>query len=287
MELRKLSSNNNKLDNKPVENVINELTKNKSTNIHSGHRARLKQQFLDNGIESLTDIQKLELLLFYAIPQKDTNPIAHNLLNQFGSLKNVIEADYNVLMEVDGIKENSALLIKFIKSLAGFYQKPEYNNQYIISTETALLYVRNLLQGADVEEFYVICLSKNGLVRKYVLINRGSKDEVKIQIRTITQIAIENKTNRIVVCHNHPDGPAEFSDDDYKFTYSLLCSCMLNSIDLLDHIVVGTDRVRSMHENFAMEKLKDKAKNNVQLSKETELFLSASTREYVRSKVDL
>ena len=90
-------------------------------NLHNGHRQRLKDRFLTDGLRSFNEINKLELLLFYAIPRRDTNPIAHRLLDRFGSLSAVLEAEPALLTEVDGISEHSALLIKLVAALAYDY----------------------------------------------------------------------------------------------------------------------------------------------------------------------
>jgi len=279
--------NNAKANEVDADKAIKDLDRIKSSaknNIHQGHRARLKSQFIEGGLNNFTDIQKLELLLYFAIPQKDTNPIAHNLLNHFGSLKNVVQANYLELMKVDGVKENTALLITLVNSYIRHCYKPEELN-VINSTESALEYAVNLFKGSDVEEFYVICLTKSGLVKKTVFINRGTADEVGVEIRTITQAAIEQKVNKIIICHNHPNGEASMSDEDVHFTYSVICSCMLNSIELVDHIVVANNSGFSLNEASAINKLELKAIDALKLPKERELFLSDISKEYIRSKV--
>ena len=94
---------------------------------HEGHRQRLKDTFLKTSLDTFQPHNILELLLFYSIPRQDTNEIAHELINHFGSLKNVFDADYEELIRVKGIKENSAVLIKMIPQLAKIYlsNKPE------------------------------------------------------------------------------------------------------------------------------------------------------------------
>ena len=132
----------------------------KSSNIHKDHRSRLKHQFVENGIEKLTDIQKLELLLFYAIPQKDTNPIAHRLLNEFGSLSDVLCARHNELMKVDGVKENSATLIRLFGSMLNYSNRPV--EDFIINASAkAKEYATKFFSHVYVEQFYVFCLTKS------------------------------------------------------------------------------------------------------------------------------
>ena len=296
MELRNhVSSENNHESNKAtitddiIESTIKSLKENNKEskeNIHKGHRSRLKNQFIESGFSSLSDIQKLELLLYFAIPQKDTNPIAHNLLNYFGSIKNIFSANHLELMKVDGIKDNSALLINLVNAFNNYCAKPDDGDGYILnSSETTLEYVKKLFHGVDIEQFYVICLTKQGSIKKCSLISTGSIDQVDVQIRTITQLAIENKVNRIIICHNHPAGTSRASDDDIKLTFSIMCSCILNSIDLLDHIIIGKTDELSLYEAGYIEKLKQKAYNTIKLSTEQQLFLSSSSSDYKKSKV--
>ena len=277
MELRKTKTSK---ESTPVSN------KEKLTiNIHKDHRSRLKNQFVENGIETLTDIQKLELLLFYSIPQKDTNPIAHALLSEFGSLKNILSASHSDLMRVSGVKENSATLIKFMSSMLNYCSRPDPED-VIGSSQKGKDFVTKYFAHIEVEQFYVFCLTKSNKIKKAVLINSGTSGEVNVQIRNITEVAIENKCDRIIVAHNHPCGKAIMSGQDCKFTYSLICSCILNNIELLDHIIVGTDRTISLFEQNILENLKKKAVNTIQISEEKRFFISETSKSYIKSNVD-
>lgn len=252
----------------------------KSTGIHGGHRQRLKYQFLTSGVDSLSEIQQLELLLFYSIPQRDTNPIAHALLDEFGSLREVLLADVEALTKVKGVKENTATHLSLVGKMLNVCSK-SLNTNVISSTSKSKEYCSNLFVGINVEQFYVICLSKSNKIQKVKLMNSGSTDEINVQIRNITEFALTNKCNRIVVTHNHPIGKGVMSDEDIRFTYSLVCSCMLNSIDILDHVVVGTDKAISAREQGILEKLKSRAFKTIQIPAETKLFLSSSSQNYV------
>ena len=273
-------------DDKNAKSAIKELEKiktqsgRKSGNVHKDHRQRLKSQYLQNGISALTDVQKLELLLFYAIPQKDTNPLAHKLLDEMGSLRNIFTADPALLEKVKGIKQNSSILLSLIGDLFNEISKPE-TNYHIGSTTEAKEFCSKLFVGVEVEQFYVICLNRSNRVTKYKMIQSGTVDEVNLQIRSITQFAIEQKCSRIIVCHNHPVGKGTISDEDTKFTYSLICSCILNNIDIVDHIIVGSDKAVSMHTRNLLGQLKMKAFENLQLPVENGTFISDVSEEYI------
>lgn len=253
-----------------------------NNNIHKDHRMRLKTQFLENGINSMTEVQILELLLFYSIPQKDTNPLAHKLLKEFTSIKGVLSAPTEELMNVVGIKQNSATLLKLVHGLINYTSVPK-GAKVINTTFDAKDYCQKLFHGIDVEQFYVICLSKENEVKKMKMIALGTMDEISLQIRNITEFVLLSRCNRIVICHNHPSGKGRVSDEDMSFTYSLLCSCLLNSIDILDHVIVGTNRTISMNEQGMLQSMKQRAFNTLQLSGDQKLIISASSKKFVTS----
>ena len=270
--------NNKSSNNKTLNKTIS--AKSKSENIHKDHRSRLKNQFLSNGGETLTDIQILELLLFFSIPQKDTNPLAHELINRFGSVKDVLFADTEALTSVSGIKDNTATLIKLVNYLFRFISKPSDVN-IISSVFDAKSYCESLFKGVDVEQFYVICLSKENMIKNVKLIQSGTSDEMQVEIRNITKLAIESKSNRLIITHNHPYGSATMSDEDCAFTYSLMCSSMLNGIDVVDHIIVGRDSVNSLASQNILKHLRIKAFKNVSIPIHVQQLLSSYEEEYI------
>ena len=216
-------------------------------NMHEGHRNRMKSTFLKHGFDAFTDIEKLEFILYYAISQKDTNPIAHNLLDEFGTLDKVLEAPINELTKVEGIGSHAAILIKIILELASAYGKSKCDTK-IGSTTSAKNYCINLFQGKSVEEFYVICLAPNNKVLDCKMINRGTVSEVPVEIRNITNTALTNNCDRIIITHNHPKGVEHPSDEDLVFTSKIIYSCVLNNIEVLDHIVVASNKAFSFEE---------------------------------------
>ena len=250
-------------------------------NLHSGHRDRLKNQYMINGIHSMTEIQQLELLLFYAIPQKDTNPIAHKLLDKFGCIKNVLNANVRDLCTVDGIKENSATFLKVVSNMATVCSLPK-PGATITGSIDAMAFCEKFYVGVNLEQFHVVCLNGDNKVIGSKMIKAGTVDQINVNICDITQFAMSLNSDRIIVSHNHPDGPGRMSDEDCRFTYSLICSCLLNSIELLDHVVVGTDKTFSFHENQIMEKLVERARKNVLISKEVQIMLSSIRKTYNR-----
>ena len=256
----------------------------KTKNVHEGHRERLKKQYLTNGIHSLTDIQKLELLLFYAIPQKDTNPIAHALLDKFGSIKGVLHANPRELAEIDGIKDSTATFFKLVSNMATVCSLPK-EGALIGGTTDGKTYCSKFYVGVTLEQFHVVCLSASNKVLGSKLIKAGTVDQVNVDIRDITEFAVNLGCNRILVSHNHPNGEGRMSDEDLRFTYSLICSCLLNSIEVLDHIIVGKNSVYSMNENQVIQRLVQRAHSKVLISEETKIFLSNIRKTYKTDQI--
>ncbi len=252
------------------------------SNVHKNHRSRLKAQCIKSGIETLSDVQMIELLLFYGIPQKDTNPIAHELLNKFGNIKNILNAKMSDLKKVNGIKDNTALLIHIINGFMHYTNLPE-EKEVLDTTDKTKTFCKRLFVGVNVEQFYVICLGKDNKVIKYKCINTGSADEVPIQIRNITEFAIEQHCNQIIISHNHPIGLGEMSDEDIAFTYKVMCSCLLNDITIVDHIVVGTDFTRSMKDDGIINALENRAFETIKLPLSTKTLVSENAAKYKAS----
>lgn len=252
-------------------------------NIHVGHRERLKKQYITNGAHTMTDIQQLELLLFYAIPQKDTNPIAHALLTKFGNIKNVLNANVRDLCTVEGIKESTATFLKLVSNMATICSAPK-EGETIGSTKAAKSFCSKFYVGVTLEQFHVVCLSKNNKVLGTKMIRSGTVDEIKIDIRDITEFAFSLNCNRIIISHNHPEGNCTMSDEDCRFTYSLICSCLLNSIEILDHIIVSNSGSFSMNEHLLIEKLVKRAKDNILITSGRQVFISSDSKPYERSE---
>ena len=133
-----------------------------TNNPHKGHRERMKNQYFENGPQSFLDHQLLELLLFYCIPQKDTNPLAHELLSQFGSLRNVIKADRKILANTKGVGPNTAILLTLISDI---YDRAlqHFDDEKLLNTPAAAMhYCISLLHKQPNETICVVSLNKQG-----------------------------------------------------------------------------------------------------------------------------
>ncbi len=207
---------------------------------HSGHRKRLRERYRLEGLESFAPHEVLELLLLYARPRGDVNPLAHELLNTFGSLKGVLEATPQQLMGVKGVGEEAATLISLAVPLFRRYSLClAEERRAITSTAEARQYCQAMLAGQRAERFYAICLGADRSVLGRRLIAEGTVGEVNAYPRLIVETALNLNAHGVIICHNHPDGAAEPSPEDLTATHHLYRVLSALDIQLLDHIIVA------------------------------------------------
>ena len=215
--------------------------------IHKGHRERLKARFLEEGLDNFTDIQALELLLFYAIPQKDTNPIAHALLDHFGSLSRVLEADVEELKKVPGISDHSATLLALVTELGRYYQVDCAQRVEVLTTLDACgAYLVPRFFGRSNETVFLLCLDAKCKVLCCKEIGEGSVNSTSISIRKVVETALSANATTVVLAHNHPSGVALPSSEDVQTTRRVAAARSAVEVHLADHIVVAEGDYVSM-----------------------------------------
>lgn len=214
---------------------------------HDGHRARLKARFLSEGLDNFNAYQVLELLLFYTIPLKDTNEIAHRLIDRFGSISGVFNASPAELMKVKGISEHSSTLISMVPQLSRIYYKDLTRERPILSTSAdAGAYISNFFVGRTREIFYVFCLDSSGRVIHEEKLFEGTLDEIPCYPRTILEAAFRHNAQKVIFAHNHPSGILIPSESDIQSTQNLTSIFAPLGIDVVDHIIVGRNNYLSM-----------------------------------------
>ena len=217
-------------------------------NLHEGHRDKLRNRFIhDKGFENFEDHQILELLLFYALPRMDTNPLAHELLEQFGSLKGVLEARPEQLMQVKGIGSKGATLISMVVPLTKVWHRCAMETPVRIgNSREAENYCLSNLAGERTERFYVISLNAGCSILGRRKISEGSLSEVSAYPRMVMETALNYNAHSVLLCHNHPGGTCAPSPEDISSTLQL--QQLLNGVGILvlDHIIVAGDRTYSM-----------------------------------------
>ena len=220
--------------------------------MHGGHRERVKKRFMEENLSAFSDVQALELLLFYSLPRIDTNPAAHRLLDRFGSLYNLFEADAADIAAVDGIGENSAILIKLLPEMTRKFWLSEQKNSPVMTTpEKASEFIKPVLFGRPDEVVYVFCLDTNYRMKHYDCISEGTVGEVAVYLRKVAECAIRMHAAKILLAHNHPGGRPGPSEADIKTTRAIFEALAPLGVDLVDHIIfAGHDFYSFARENI-------------------------------------
>ncbi|HHY83603.1 MAG TPA: DNA repair protein RadC [Clostridiales bacterium] len=208
--------------------------------MHEGHRERLKNRFLEEGLDHFNQHQVLELLLFYAIPRKDTNPLAHELLKRYGSLAGVLEADPEDLCKTAGVSRNTAVLLSMIPSLCRRYLNDKWKvKPQLNSSAKAGEYASSLFYGRQYEAFYAICMDSQNRVNYAALIHEGTIDSAPVYPRLIVEAALRHQASSLILAHNHPGGSLQPSAADLDATKKICAACEAISVRVVDHIIVA------------------------------------------------
>lgn len=224
-------------------------------NLHKGHRERLRQSYIENGPEGMHEHQLLELLLTYAIPRRDTNPIAHRLLdkNAFGSLYEVLNAGPRELMAVGGIGESAAVLLSLAGAMGRRARNGEAGKKKLDTPDAAMRYCKSLPYNDTNESMYVVCLDKSYRILHTQLIGTGTPGEVTIYPRTVVECAVRYGAQNIIICHNHPSGDLHPSVDDCETTRRIISAVTAIGIGLSDHVIVGGGNAFSMFSEAGLD----------------------------------
>ena len=209
---------------------------------HDGHRKRLKARFMKTGLDDFEPHNILELLLFYSVPRKDTNPLAHRLVNRFGSLSGVFDAGPEELMKVDGITENTAVLISMIPQLARKYLEDKSDAVNAISGFDDIgTYLMPKFVGRTVETIMLAALDNKNKIISCSIIAEGENDRASLSKRKVMEEAIRVGATRVVLAHNHPRGFAMPSKEDIHLTEEVYALLRTVEIELVDHIIFAED----------------------------------------------
>ena len=218
--------------------------------VHEGHRQRAKTEFLARGLEGMPDHRVLELLLFYAIPQGDVNPLAHVLIDRFGDLAGVFHATYDQLLEVKGIGPNAATLIRLLPAVAGRYleRRTEPGDQLVTTWQFRELLLPCFF-GARNETVWLVCMDGKGKLIACRKLGEGIADQVAIVTRKVMEIALGCNATRVALSHNHVSGIAVPSAADLHTTKDLRRTLRQVSIELVDHFIFADDDMVSMRDS--------------------------------------
>lgn len=216
-------------------------------NLHAGHRKRLIGTAIEGDFDSLSDIQKVELFLFYVLPRVDVNPLAHRLLDQFGCFSAILDASIDDLKNVKGLGRESAKKIKNYLNFINFYTESKLSKESKLSTVGDILdYSEELLRPKDYEETHVFSLNNNGFCNASRCIAKGDITSVNIPIKKFFEFIESSKSSSIIIVHNHPDMKAIPSQQDLE-TYERL-KLIITSLGcgVYESYILGTDGIYAM-----------------------------------------
>lgn len=241
---------------------------------HDGHRERLREKFLGaNGVQ-LEDHELLELLLFYSVPRINTNEQAHDLINSFGSLKGVFDADIKDLQRIKKIGESSATLIKVVSALISRYsvQCEDPRQQYNTFSQVSS-YLQGLFAGLSTEKVYLLLFNNAMRLIKAVPVGDGSVNMTSISPNMAARTAIEYNAAYVILAHNHPAGLAIPSSEDVKTSYMMKAAFNTIGLTMIDHFLIADGKcvpiLRSVENGKKHEKME--VQNYVIRSSEFEL----------------
>lgn len=221
--------------------------------IHDGHRKRLKARFLSQGLDGFDDHTVLELLLFYGVPQRDVNPLAHALLSHFGSLAAVLDAPAEELLKVPGVGESVATLLKLAPQLGRRYMISRVGaGEALVTAAQMGAYLVPRFFGERDEVVYIVCLDAKCKVLGCQLLFRGGINSAFVSVRKIVETALIYNAAGVILAHNHTSGIAVPSQEDCQTTAAVKRALCAVGVELVDHIVVADDDFVSMAQSHAL-----------------------------------
>jgi DNA repair protein RadC len=214
---------------------------------YHGHRQRLRERFLAGGAEALPDYELMELLLFLAIPQRDTKPLAKALIAKFGSFADVIAAPVDRLLEVEGVKEGTVAALKTVEAAALRLARAKVIGRPALASWEALLdYCAAAMARAQTEEFRILFLDRKNILLADEVHQRGTVDHTPVYPREVVKRALELSASAIILVHNHPSGDPTPSRADIAMTREIAAAAKALKIEVHDHLIIG----RGKHASF-------------------------------------
>lgn len=235
-----------KIDNSESKKTAVKNSNSKIKSIHKDHRKRVRDKFFKFGLSCFSEIEVLEFILFHSIPMKDTNETAHRLLDHFGSLENVLNAEYYDLLEVNGISEVSAGLITLHRQISKYISTTNREGEVLNTAYKAGKFCCGYFANHLEENSIIIILDENQTAIAIEIISEGSETETGFYPRKIIKLIIKHHATKIILSHNHPNKNPHPSNNDIHNTAVLAEILKSVGIELVDHIVCGGDRYISM-----------------------------------------
>ncbi len=225
-----------------MQREVTALSEKKEKNPHEGHRQRMKERFLNEGLSHFSGHEVLEMLLYYAIPYRDTNDLGHTLEDSFGSLTKVLEADYQDLIKVDGVTPHIATLITLCGQVARRYQREQYAFvKPMYKSDEFGRYLLPWFSGQKDESVVLMSMDNRYKVLNTTRVFTGSVNSTQFSMRGAVQQVLRDNATMVVMAHNHPNGHALPSNADIETTRRFAKLLQELGIKLIDHLIVSDD----------------------------------------------
>ncbi|MGM9552320.1 MAG: RadC family protein [Clostridia bacterium] len=211
-----------------------------------GHRQRMRERFYNEGIDSFEPHEALEMILYFTIPRKDTNALAHSLIQRFGSFHGVLDANREDLVKF-GLTENTVALLKMFPSFLNYYTQSHATGiPYIPDTTVAGEYAIKKVGNRTTEIFGIICLDAQRKLINFEIVEEGTVDKTNVSVRKIAECVLRNNASKVILVHNHPGGTLSPSQADIALTKRIYGMLTTIEVGLLDHIIVANGKSYSM-----------------------------------------
>ena len=237
----------------------------KTKHSHKGHRQRLKNKALESGVECWPHHEVLELILTYTIPYKDVNPLAHELIEQFGSLGNVLDAGYEHLRKINGVGHETALFLSLLPDIFDKYNaSKQIDAVYMDTPYKCVQYFKSISHVKNYEEFIVFCLDNKKRLVKTIKMNSGKSSNVSFSLNNFSNQIAFPANKSIIVMHSHPGGDANPTMQDIKATRQLIATCLSVGVAIDDHIIVSDNNEFSFKNDYAFSQMIKEVKQGME-----------------------
>ena len=217
-----------------------------NTNSRENHKKRLRERFIKSNLDGFHDYEVLELMLSYSLIRKDTKQTAKKLIQKFKSLTAVINAPVELLSEVDGIGQRTAVYLKLFKEVGKYYLKEFCEESFSISSPESLYdYLKYKYKGIKNESFMIAFLDNRNKIIEVEELFEGTINQAHVYIREIVRKIILYSAKNIILIHNHPSGVLIPSKNDINLTSKISISLDYLDVKVLDHLIIGNNEFLS------------------------------------------
>lgn len=221
---------------------------------HAGHRQRLLNSYLRNGLDGLSDVEILELLLCYAIPRQDVNPLARLLLREFGDIHRILNAPFSQLIQIPGIGERTAVLIRLVSELWSKSENSRFNKHIILRSIGEIgAYLAPRSVGLHEERAWLLSLDAKCKVIECRELCHGAVNSVNLPFRKLVEAALMANATSVVLAHNHTSGTMIPSLADLEYTRDAYRALLLVDVRLIDHYILSDGSYLSMRASHMMD----------------------------------